>query len=152
MSRASRPLLIALALTTTVGLTACGDKKLSKADYIAKVDPICAKYKDQSDKIPEPKSDNDNAAVATYLTQIADLADKQTKEIDDVGRPKEGKSQIDDLLNRQRNEVTQIRAAADALKANDPAKANHIANDQQPTDDKIKSDLKAFGFKTCGSE
>ena len=151
MSRASRPLLVALALTSVLGVAACGDKKLSKADYIAKVDPICKKYSDQSNAIPEPKT-TDNTALSGYYVQLADLADKQTKEIDDVGRPKEGKAQIDDLLKRQQDQIGQLRQLADALKANDQAKANQIGTAAEPEGNKIDSDLKAFGFKVCGSE
>ncbi|HSP37803.1 MAG TPA: hypothetical protein VLR26_08620 [Frankiaceae bacterium] len=147
-----RPIVAAIALFSILGLAACGSSDLPKDKYIAKVDPICAKYQQESKKIPEPQNVSDRPALASYYNQIADLADKQTKEIDGVGRPKDGKAQIDSLLSRQRSQIDKIRQLATAIQNNDEAKANQIGTDAEPVDKQITTDLKAFGFKTCGSE
>ena len=152
MPRATRTGVAVLALTAITGLAGCGSSDLSKPDYIAKVDPICAKYTAESDKIPAPTNVNDRNALANYYSQIADLADKQTKEIDGVGRPKEGKAQINDLLNQQRAQIDKLRQLATAVRNNDEAKANEIGTAAEPEDKKITDELKAFGFKTCGSQ
>jgi hypothetical protein len=146
----ARPLVAALALSSVLGLAACGSSGIPKAEYIGKVDPICAKYKGEANKITPPQT-GDPAALGTYYSQLADLADRQTNEIDGVGRPKEGKAQIEDLLKRQRNQISQLRQLGDAIKANDETKANQIGSAADPEGKKIDADLKAFGFKTCGS-
>lgn len=152
MSRASRPLLVGLALTSVLGLAACGDKSLSKADYIAKVDPICKKYNDQLDKVPAPKDESDRKGLADYLNKGADIEDQQIKEIDDVGRPKEGKAQVDDFLNRQKTLTGQLRDYASAVNSGDDNKAQQIQTSADQASTKLDSDLKAFGFKVCGEE
>jgi hypothetical protein len=151
MSR-SRRVLPALALATIglTGLIACGGSDLSKPDYIAKVDPICAKFQAEADAVKPPTSE-EGAALAGYYDQIAGVADRQVKEIDDAGRPKEGKKQIDDILKRQQAQIDQIRQLSAALRANDQPKAEQISAAAQPESDKIQADLKAFGFTKCGT-
>jgi hypothetical protein len=145
-----RPAVAVLTLSAFIGLAGCGGSHLSRSDYIAKVDPICAKYKAESQKLPEPTDPNDRNALAGYYDQLGALADKQTKEINDVGRPKEGKAQIDDLLKRQRAQIDRLRQLSAAVRANDEAKANQIGTDAQPAGKAIGDDFKAFGFKVCG--
>jgi len=150
MSRATSRALPALALTALFGLSACGGSDLSKADYIAKVDPICEKYSAEAEKIPTPQGE-EPTGLAAYYDQIASLADRQVQEIDDAGRPKEGKQQIDELLKRQRTQIDQIRQLRAAIKANDQPKATQINAAAEPESNRIQSDLKAFGFTKCGA-
>jgi hypothetical protein len=149
---ASRRALPALALAAIglIGLGACGGSDLSKADYIAKVDPICAKYQAEADAVKPPTSE-EGPALAGYYDQVAAVADRQVKEIDDAGRPKDGKKQIEDVLVRQRAQIEQIRQLSAALRAGDQPKAAQISAAAQPESDRIQSDLKAFGFTKCGT-
>jgi hypothetical protein len=143
--------LSALTLTVALtGLAGCGGGGPSKAEYIAQVDPICAKYQTEAERVTPPTS-QEGAALASYYDQIAGVADRQVSEIDGIDRPKEGKAQMDDLLKRQRAQINQIRQLSAALRANDQPKASQISAAAEPDSDKIQSDLKAFGFTKCGS-
>lgn len=163
MSRARRPLLIALALTSTLSFAACGGssssgssapakKTIAKADYITQGDAICKDLDTKLQALTPPTSETDGKSIANYLRQGAQLTEDGVNRLDALGRPDTDAPLIDSIIAEQRDTVTKARAAAGVFDSGDVKGGNAQLQAIDSTSSKTNADSKQFGFKVCGQE
>jgi hypothetical protein len=160
--RARRPLLIVLALISTLSFTGCSGsgsssstpakKTLAKADYITQGDAICKDLNTKLQALAPPASETDGKSIANYLRQGALLAEGGVNRLDALGRPDTDAPLIETILAEQRDTVTKARAAAGVFDSGDLAGGNAALQAIDGTSSKANADSKQFGFKVCGQD
>lgn|GEM_PF-1016012 len=145
----------------TVGallLAGCGGgsgEDLSKSDYIAKADAVCAKYSTKSASLENQfnqalKGSDLEAAAQDFEDQAADVT-AMLDELETLTAPAADQATVDQIIALGRKRVDVAEQAADAIASGDKEtmiasgkKASVLAGEYFELAD-------GFGFKACGS-
>ena len=143
-----RALLLLFALPVAVLATACGEEALSKSEYIAKADAVCAKYDKKLEALPNPKS----------IQDIGDLADRAIPivengigELKDLNPPDELKDDVDRWLDLNDRELGAFKKLRDAAKKGDTSKTQSIANGISQTEKRADATARRIGLRKCAT-
>jgi hypothetical protein len=142
-----RRLLLLPTLLLAVAAAGCGDKALSKSEYVAKADAICAKYDKRLEALPNPKSIKDIGALADKAIPIVDAGIGELKDL----KPPDGvKSQVDHWLELNERELADFKSLRDAAKKGDASKTQSIATDISSQEKQADEAAQRIGLKECG--
>lgn len=141
-----------LALLTILFLTACGGgggKRLTKGEYAAKADAICAKGNRQTNALPNPSN----------LSELADVADKTIPILDDAIRdlrklrpPANEQDTVDqwlDEVEKLRDDLKEIR---DKAKDKDMQGIQTVATKAQEHNMQSNALATELGLKVCNRD
>ena len=142
-----------LLLATTLALVAvvasgCGEKALSKGEFIAKADAICKKYDRKLEALPDPKSIKDIGGLADKAIPIVDNG---INELDDLKPPDDLKDQVDHWLDLNKQNLDDFKKLRDAAKDGDAAKTQTLASQISDHEQQTDAAARKIGLKECGS-
>jgi hypothetical protein len=139
--------LVAIA-PLVVLVAGCGGGGLSRAEYAARADAICAKYKRKLDALPKPASPAD---VATFAASALPLVRAEARELRTLRPPKEER----DLAARWQRSNDEVVRAVDGLRE---AAASEDANritaalaTAQTVGGRSTTLSRALGMKACAA-
>ena len=126
-----------------------GEKALTKDEWIAKADAICAASKKAQDALPQPQSAADLAAMTEKLIPIItkEINDVNALPIDDANR-----AAVADMMGKAGVQIEMATGLAAVAKAGDMAKIQEFVTTNQSKMDAANSAAKAFGLKVCGGQ
>ena len=163
----STPVMTTLALAAGLVLAACGDddpEPLTKAEFVAEADAICAASQDETEPVFEAvwtgleDVDLDDPANedlmferwATAMDELVPIVSQQLDEISDLTPPGEDEEFIATLIADQRTAMEEFDELVDQAAAGSP-EARAELEDEEPF---VEIDLRArsYGLVVCGSE
>ena len=151
--------------TAVVALVGCGGNgggstatALSKADYIAKADAICAQKQQQRSQlvtkvqnaIASGVSASDAHRVHDISNQAADYVDQLASELQALPKPTGDEQRLDTLLSTVRAEATDIRHFADAVDSHDASQIRSFGEAANSDGAKAVAIAQGYGFTVCG--
>lgn len=145
MNRRAASLLIVLSLPA---LAACGDNAPSKADFVAKADPICKTGNEASSAFTTP---TDIPGLRDFGTKLADNVDKTTKQLEELDFPKgEDGNGAKSMVKAMRDGGTAARNIGPAVDKENFTEIETTARAAVDAFKKADSDARAFGSAECG--
>jgi hypothetical protein len=152
---------IVIAMVTLVGCGGGdgGSTALSKADYIAKGDAICAQKRQQRGQLVNEvqnaiasgvNSASDAHRVHDISNQAADYVDQLASELQALPKPTGDEQILDTLLSTVRAEATDIRHFADAVDSLDASQIRSFGEAAQSDAAKAVAIAQGYGFTVCG--
>jgi len=157
---------IVIAVVTLVGCgggdggsTAPTAAALSKADYIAKGDAICAQKRQQRSRLVSEvynaiasgvNSASEAHRVHDISIQAADYVDQLASELQALPKPTGDEQILDTLLSTVRAEATDIRHFADAVDSLDASQIRSFGEAAESDGGKAVGIVQRYGFTVCG--
>jgi hypothetical protein len=152
-------------VTAVVALVGCGGNgggstatALSKADYIAKADAICAQKRQQRSRlvtvvqnaIASGVSASDAHRVRDISNRAADYVDQLARELEALPKPTGDEQILDDLLSTVRAEAADLRHFADALDSHDASQIRSFGEAADSDGARAVNMAFGYGFAVCG--
>jgi hypothetical protein len=153
---------VVIAVVTLVGCGGNGGGStvaLSKADYIAKGDAICAQKRRQRGQLVNEvqnaiasgvNSASDAHRVHDISNQAADYVDQLASELQALPKPTGDEQILDTLLSTVSAEATDIRHFADAVDSLDASQIRSFGEAADSDAAKAVAIAQGYGFKVCG--
>jgi len=153
------------AVVAVITLVGCGggdggSTALSKADYIAKGDAICAQKQQQRSQLVTEvynaiasgvNSPSDAHRVHDISIQAADYIDQLASELQALPKPTGDEQILDTMLSTVRAEATDIRHFADAVDSLDASQISSFGEAAESDGGKAVGIAQDYGFKVCGT-
>jgi len=151
-----------IAVVTLVGCdgNGGGSTALSKADYIAKGDAICAQKRQQRGQLVTEvqnaiasgvNSASDAHRVHDISNQAANYVDQLATELQALPKPTGDEQILDTLLSAVSAEATDIRHFADAVDSLDASQIRSFGEAADSDAAKAVAIAQGYGFKVCGT-
>jgi hypothetical protein len=151
---------VVIAVVTLVGCggNGGGSTALSKADYIAKGDAICAQKRQQRSQLVSEMQNaiasGVNSANAHRVhdisNQAADYVDQLASELQALPKPTGDEQILDTLLSTVSAEATDIRHFADAVDSLDASQIRSFGEAADSDAAKAVAIAQGYGFTVCG--
>jgi hypothetical protein len=100
-----------------------GGAPLSKSEFAAKANAICAKYTRKIDAVPPPRKIDD---VPAYVELVKPYLERGVDELGTVKPPTELQDTYDRWMSTKREALTETDALRHAAQGNDLAGVNHV--------------------------
>lgn len=150
-----------IAVVTLVGCdgNGGGSTALSKADYIAKGDAICAQKRQQRGQLVTEvqnaiasgvNSASDAHRVHDISNQAANYVDQLATELQALPKPTGDEQILDTLLSAVSAEATDIRHFADAVDSLDASQIRSFGEAANSDAAKAVAIAQGYGFTVCG--
>jgi hypothetical protein len=154
---------VVIAVVTLVGCggNGGGATPLSKADYIAKGDAICAQKRQQRGQLVNEmqnaiasgvNSARDADRVHDISNQAANYVDQLATELQGLPKPTGDEQILDTLLSTISAEATDIRHFADAVDSLDASQIRSFGEAAESDAGKAIAIAQGYGFKVCGQD
>ena len=136
-----------------------GSTALSKADYIAKGDAICAQKRQQRGQLVTEvqnaiasgvNSASDAHRVHDISNQAANYVDQLATELQALPKPTGDEQILDTLLSTVSAEATDIRHFADAVDSLDASQIRSFGEAADSDAAKAVAIAQGYGFTVCG--
>lgn len=150
MNRVAARLLAAVALTTAGGIAGCGggdDAGISRAEYIARADEVCATLREQVNALPFASDDPNQVALA--FREGARLGDEQVRQLREIEPPREDEDDIDAILDLADRLNGVGRQAADALAAGNDVRFRELITESRNITRRQRELALQYGFRAC---
>ena len=164
-----RAKMIAAAVGAVVALVvvACGDPDdaLTKDEFIAQADAICAAATAELDEMSEPVwasleglDDDDPASEEVIYAAFVELMDQgapilreQLADLRDLNPPRQDRELIETLIDDQEAAIDYFVEIVEGAANGDPAAREAMNSDEDPFDD-VDRRARAYGLLVCGSD
>jgi len=149
VKRTPPPVTLAALVATIVLAAACGggQQRLSRAEFIAKADPICRTAVEEIRAIPHPTSPQEGVAAQQ---QFKGAIDGMLANLRRLQPPKDDEPALDEMYAT----IEQIVSLSDQAltAANDRAEFARIETESTQLETDVAASAKAYGFAVCGIE
>ena len=141
---ARRVSIVGLAFCASL-VAACGSDSLSKEDYIAQADEICARAQERAEKLPQP---TDPGSAETYASSLEEITESYIADLRELEPPEEDAEPLSQLIGDIEQaglkivEATRMQGAG-ANPAEAYSEALHLAEE-------ANEQAEAYGFEHCG--
>ena len=144
-SRAAR-IVVATPLAAII-LAACGGDPLSKEEFIAQADAICAEAEEEIADMERPTNPDQ---IDGFVRQARELTENTLEQLRELDPPEADAEKLEQMLDAIQRAVDQLPALAEAAKTNDTqaiAEASRAVQEATETSREIASE---YGFEKCG--
>jgi hypothetical protein len=143
-----------LGLFAIVLVAGCGgggrDDGLSREEYVAQLDQICADFDERQKEIGEPESLED---VAEDGPEIQEEFEAAVQRVRDLGEPPEEiADDADRFLELAEEQLELIREIVEAARANDLQRAQEVAEEGESLDDESDRIATELGASSCAED
>jgi hypothetical protein len=138
-----------LAVAVLPGCGGGGGKALTKEEYAAKADAICAKYNQQTKSIGNPANLSDLAKVADRTLPILDNA---ISDLSKLTPPASEKAIADQWLEQVKNLKNDLGEIRDKAKANDMQGVQGVVPKAQDHNSKSNALASQLGMSVCNKD
>lgn len=158
-SRWIRPVAAGLGVLLAAGtLAACGGDdsgELSKDEFIAQADEICADFSASADErdadFETAIDEGDFASAADQFEGIAAEIEKAIDQIDELEPPAEDRATIDEWLQLGRDQVAVAGDVADAIREEDVEAISAGVAEGERIETEADAIADEYGMSDCGS-
>lgn len=143
----------ALLIVVPTALAAEGEGEISRDEYVAKVEPICASNTKSNSTIlkgvkQQVKQGKLKPAGKRFI-RASGVLDRSTGQIAKVPQPAADSAKLEKWIGYLRSEGTFLRLIGKALKSNDKYKAQKLAVKLNKNNNQANNTVISFGFKEC---
>lgn len=127
---------------------AAGGDTLTKEEFIAEGDAICAGLTEAGEQVEAPETEDD---LARYLTELLDQAEAARDEFAALNPPEDGEEVHHELLDALETSMSTVEGAIAAAEDGDTVTVEDLLS--QATEEGAAADEAAqeYGFEECGS-
>ena len=136
-----------IAVLASLGCSGADANTLSKGDFIAQGDAICAQLDTDAEALEAPE---DEAAFGGYLTELAELARGAREEFAALSPPEDGAAVQEAFVAAIDSSVKTIEGAAEAADGGDEVTAGDLARQAAEEGSAADEQVQAYGFQECG--
>jgi len=142
--------VVALAALAVSGCGGGGGKtqRLSRDEYVAKADAICAQAVKQQKALPTPSSIDEIPAYVDKALPVIDDAIAKIRKLKPPVTMEQGVKAWLDQTEATRSELTKLRSAA---KSGDPTKVRKVAAKGTQMDSERSALARSIGLTTCAN-
>lgn len=146
-------LVVALLVAVPVALATEGEGEITRDEYIAKVEPICAANTKSNSKIlkgvKEQVKQGKLAIAGKRFIRASGVLNQSTAQIAKVPQPKTDAPKLGKWIGYLKSEGEYLRLIGKSLKAGDKYKAQKLAVKLNSNNNKANNTVISFGFKEC---
>lgn len=142
---------LAAAVAVAVVAAACGGgggERLTKEEYVAQADAICAKANEQEDALGDVPSDP--AGLAGYLEQEKAIGEEQVTSLRALEPPEELQAQVEQAYDLLDQVLAKLDEAIAAAKAGDIEQLTAIGAEAQRLATQADQIAQEIGLTVCG--
>jgi hypothetical protein len=143
---ASLAVAAALAILLIVLLGDGGDAKLTRAEYIARVEAVCRHYNRRLARIPAPVAVGNPQAVAQSIDQALPLVEERAARAKAIVPPPELADDVEQVFSRSDTAIAELRAARAAAEAGSLERSARLLGLFLATSDDAKRAAEAIGL------
>lgn len=137
--------IVGLAASAALLVAACGGDGLSKPDYIAQADEICAAAERKASELPQP---TDPAQAPQYAESLEEITDGYIQDLRELSPPEEDAEEIDELIGKMEQAGAKlVEAIRTQSNSGNPAAAYSEA---LRLAEEANEQASVYGFKSCG--
>lgn len=150
----------AIVLTGAALLAGCGGSNdsdsVSKEDFIAQANAICAEFTKQSDQakaeFDEAFNSGDTEKAGDLFQQQSDRMSAAVDEMATLEKPADDKDTLDEFVDLSRQQADTMGQVADALRSGDESTLNDLVAEAEETENRSDEIADSYGLTECGSE
>ena len=144
-SRAAR-IVVATPLAVII-LAACGGDPLSKEEFIAQADAICAEAEEEIADMERPTNPDQ---IDSFVQQARELTENTLEQLRELDPPEADAEQLEQMLDAIQRAVDQLLALAEAAKTNDTQAIADASREVQEATETSREIASEYGFEKCG--
>ena len=148
-----RERLRALALAVCVAVLAgCGggeDERLTREEWIASADTICADANRELDALAEPTTP---AELAELTSEAVEISERQLERLRDLRPPEGAEDDYATMLDLTEEQIGAARGIVEAAESRDAAAVEELLSEVQALGDEAGVLAAEYGFEECGAE
>jgi hypothetical protein len=140
-----------LAVATVLVLCSCGggSKRLTKEEFAAKANALCAAFNKQVDAAGSPNSIQE---VTAMVEKLLPLDKKLVADMEKLKPPADEEATVKRLIQLGNEQATRIEAMLAALKAGDMTKVNTLTSEGDANDKESKTLFGQIGVTECNKD
>lgn len=149
-----RRLAVLVSLVSLVGLVACGSEDggsggdaLTKPEFIAQGDAVCAQLAADSRAITPPQ---DEAGFSAYFVELRAVTEAARADLAALNPPEDGVPVQTALVDAIDTFITTAEGAAEAAEAGDTVTAGDLAQQATEEAQAAAEVASGYGFQDCG--
>jgi hypothetical protein len=144
-------LAAAAGVSASLLLAACGGDGdgLSREEFVAEADAICAEFDQRVQEIEQPQSLDD---VERYADEAQPLIEEGMTELRELKPPEELQEQWDAYIASSEQSVDFLDELREAGAAGDPERIQEIAQEVSEVNDEANGIARELGLEDCGDE
>lgn len=147
--RRALTLLLATALLAACGGSTSSDETLTRDEYAAQADAICAKYRKQTDALARPTTLSGLADVAEDVLPILEQA---RGELGDLKPPRDEQTTSALWLDQLNVVIGDVKKIRDKAKAEDAAGVQEVAKPALEHNKRANELATQLGMKVCSED
>lgn len=144
-SRAAR-IVVAAPLAAMI-LASCGGDPLTKEDFLAQADAICAEAEERIEDLERPTNPEQ---IDGFVQQARELTENTLERLRELEPPEADADQIERMLDAIQRAVDQLPALAEAAKTNDTQAIADASREVQEATETSREIASEYGFEKCG--
>ena len=146
-------LVVALLAAVPVALATEGEAEIDRAEYIARVEPICAANTKANSKIlkgvkQQVKKGKLKPAGKRFI-RASGVLNRSTRQIAGVPQPEADSAKLGKWIGYLKNEGSFLRLIGKSLKSGNKYKAQKLAVKLNKNNNQANNTVISFGFKEC---
>jgi hypothetical protein len=126
----------------------CGEKPLSKSEFIARADGICQEYDKKLEALPDPKSIED---IGKLADRVVPIVDDGIGELKALKPPDSLKDQVDRWIQLNEQDLEDFENLRDAAKKGDVARTQTLAGEITRHEHETDAAARKIGLSECGN-
>jgi hypothetical protein len=142
-----------LALPVVVGaLAGCGGDdpdRLSREEWIASADSICADANQELDALPDPTTP---AELAEFTARAVEIAERQLDRLRDLRPPDDAEDDYATMLDLTEEQIGVVRTISEEAESGAPGSIDELLEEGRALDDQVAALAADYGFQECGRD
>jgi hypothetical protein len=148
--RSCAAVLVALGCAVAAGCGGGGEgERLSKQEYIAQADAICADANEDLDALATPQT---NAEAADVTEDAIAISERQLESLRALRPPEADEATLNEAYDLLDQQLALGRELVDALRANDEAKGRELLDQGAGLNDQADAIAQEYGLQVCGAD
>lgn len=123
-----------------------GSKRLTKEQFAAKADALCASFNAEVKKAASPKT---TAEAITYFNKLLPLDEKLVADFDKLSPPASEEASVNRIVALGKEQVARAKALVAAIEKKDLKKANALVAEGNANSGESKTLFAKIGSKEC---
>lgn len=138
--------IVAVGLVVVILLAACDDSGLSKEEFIARADEICADVNAKTQELEQPRDPGEFTRFARRAQAITQQAVADLRELDP---PEDDAALIDRMIDKIEEAVSVLPEIGDAVAAEDFQRVQELGMQVQDNAQEAQEIAQNYGFEEC---
>lgn len=146
--RSRAPRIVAAAMIAALFSGACGGDRLTKEEFIAAADQICA---EAEEKIKELERPTNPANIDAFVDEAIELTEGTLEELRDLKPPELDEDRLNQMFDAIEDAIDQLPSLAEAAQSEDTSAIQEASQEVQEATQTSQEIASEYGFEKCGA-